>query len=71
VARFDYIGDQEDELSFSEGDVILLKEYVNEAWARGELGGRAGIFPLNFVQLVQEPPAPGVSVLSEYRECGF
>nr|XP_020010907.1 SH3 domain-containing protein 19 [Castor canadensis] len=64
VARFDYIGDQEDELSFSEGDVILLKEYVNEAWARGELGGRAGIFPLNFVQLVQEPPAPGVSVLS-------
>ncbi|XP_063116910.1 SH3 domain-containing protein 19 isoform X2 [Cavia porcellus] len=64
VARFEYIGDQKDELSFSEGEIILLKEYVNEEWARGELGDRTGIFPLNFVELVEDHPTSGVDVLS-------
>ncbi|XP_029796044.1 SH3 domain-containing protein 19 isoform X1 [Suricata suricatta] len=64
VARFEYIGDQKDELSFSEGEIIILKEYVNEEWARGELRDRTGIFPLNFVELVEEHPASGADVLS-------
>nr|XP_031548445.1 SH3 domain-containing protein 19 isoform X4 [Vicugna pacos] len=64
VARFEYIGDQKDELSFSEGDVIILKEYVNEEWARGELRDRSGIFPLNFVELIEGHPASGAHVLS-------
>ncbi|XP_064346503.1 SH3 domain-containing protein 19 isoform X7 [Camelus dromedarius] len=64
VARFEYIGDQKDELSFSEGDVIILKEYVNEEWARGELRDRSGIFPLNFVELVEGHPASSAHVLS-------
>ncbi|XP_073698740.1 SH3 domain-containing protein 19 [Garra rufa] len=59
VARFDFEGEQSDELSFSEGDVILLKEYVGEEWARGEVNGHDGIFPLNFVEVVEDlPPAP-------------
>ncbi|XP_033615844.1 SH3 domain-containing protein 19 [Fukomys damarensis] len=62
IARFEYIGDQRDELSFSEGEVIVLKEFVNEEWARGELGDRTGIFPLNFVELAEDHPAPGADV---------
>ncbi|RXN12300.1 SH3 domain-containing 19-like protein [Labeo rohita] len=59
VARFDFEGEQSDELSFSEGDVIQLKEYVGEEWARGEVNGHDGIFPLNFVEVVEDlPPAP-------------
>uniref|UniRef100_A0A8D2KUG3 SH3 domain containing 19 n=1 Tax=Varanus komodoensis TaxID=61221 RepID=A0A8D2KUG3_VARKO len=50
IARFEYIGDQKDELSFSEGEIIILKKYVNEEWAKGELRGTTGIFPLNFVE---------------------
>ncbi|XP_007949741.1 SH3 domain-containing protein 19 [Orycteropus afer afer] len=64
VARFEYIGDQKDELSFSEGEIIILKEYVNEEWARGELRDRTGIFPLNFVELVEEHPTSGANVLN-------
>ncbi|XP_051866345.1 SH3 domain-containing protein 19 isoform X5 [Pristis pectinata] len=56
VARFDFEGDQPDELTFFEGDVIALKEYVSEEWARGELKGRTGIFPLNFVDLIENLP---------------
>ncbi|XP_029412597.1 SH3 domain-containing protein 19 isoform X2 [Nannospalax galili] len=64
VARFEYIGDQKDELSFSEGEIIILKEYVNEEWARGEIQDRTGIFPLNFVELVEDSPTSGANVLS-------
>ncbi|XP_046511947.1 SH3 domain-containing protein 19 isoform X9 [Equus quagga] len=63
VARFEYIGDQKDELSFSEGEIIILKEYVNEEWARGELRDRTGIFPLNFVELVEDHSTSGTKVL--------
>ncbi|XP_069641212.1 SH3 domain-containing protein 19 isoform X3 [Haliaeetus albicilla] len=59
VARFEYIGDQKDELSFSEGETIILKEYVNEEWAKGELRGTCGIFPLNFVEVIEDLPGTG------------
>uniref|UniRef100_F6WW33 SH3 domain-containing protein 19 n=1 Tax=Callithrix jacchus TaxID=9483 RepID=F6WW33_CALJA len=64
VARFEYIGEQKDELSFSEGEIIILKEYVNEEWARGEVQGRTGIFPLNFVEPVEDYLTSGANVLS-------
>ncbi|XP_056588342.1 uncharacterized protein wu:fy63c09 isoform X2 [Triplophysa dalaica] len=51
------------ELTFSEGDVITLMEYVNEEWGRGCLNGQIGIFPLNFVKVETEAlpkkPSPG------------
>ncbi|NXI73107.1 SH319 protein, partial [Anseranas semipalmata] len=61
IARFEYIGDQRDELSFSEGETIILKEYINEEWAKGELRGMSGIFPLNFVEVIED--LPGTVVL--------
>ncbi|XP_075469724.1 SH3 domain-containing protein 19 isoform X3 [Ascaphus truei] len=59
MARFEFIADQKNELSFSEGDVILLKEYINDEWARGESKGHTGIFPINFVEIVEDLPAFG------------
>ncbi|XP_067441082.1 SH3 domain-containing protein 19 isoform X1 [Thunnus thynnus] len=58
VARFDFEGEHSDELSFSEGDVIQLKEYVGQEWARGQIGVFTGIFPLNFVEVIEELPPP-------------
>lgn len=58
VARFDFEGEHSDELSFAEGDVIKLKAYVGQEWARGQIGTLTGIFPLNFVEVVEDlPPA--------------
>ncbi|XP_051515100.1 SH3 domain-containing protein 19-like [Myxocyprinus asiaticus] len=56
VARFAFKG-EEGELTFSEGDVITVTEYVNEEWGRGSLNGRIGIFPLNFIQVKEEAEA--------------
>ncbi|KAG5848454.1 hypothetical protein ANANG_G00098620 [Anguilla anguilla] len=58
VALFDFEGESSDELSFAEGDVIGLKEYIGEEWARGELNGYVGLFPLTFVEVVEDLPAP-------------
>ncbi|KAL1249230.1 hypothetical protein QQF64_020235 [Cirrhinus molitorella] len=76
-ARFAFEG-EEGELSFSEGDVITLTEYVNEEWGRGLLNGRTGIFPLSFIQDVEETeavprkpalesPAPSTGVRTQGR----
>uniref|UniRef100_A0A8C1NQY0 SH3 domain-containing protein n=1 Tax=Cyprinus carpio TaxID=7962 RepID=A0A8C1NQY0_CYPCA len=56
VARFAFEG-EEGELSFTEGDVITLMEYVNEEWGRGLLNGQTGIFPLSFIQAIEETEA--------------
>ncbi|NXN06709.1 SH319 protein, partial [Indicator maculatus] len=65
IARFEYIGDQKDELSFSEGETIILKEYVNEEWAKGELRGTCGIFPLNFVEVFEDLPGTGMNMFAK------
>ncbi|XP_070613917.1 SH3 domain-containing protein 19 isoform X2 [Erythrolamprus reginae] len=69
-ARFEYIGDLKDELSFSEGEVIILKEYVNEEWAKGELRGTSGIFPLNFVDVIEDLPESGGTFLLKSKRSG-
>ncbi|NXG46858.1 SH319 protein, partial [Psilopogon haemacephalus] len=65
IARFEYIGDQKDELSFSEGETIILKEYINEEWAKGELRGTSGIFPLNFVEVIEDLPGAGMNIFAK------
>ncbi|KAM9335759.1 uncharacterized protein ABDE67_020764 [Symphorus nematophorus] len=56
VALFDYEGEENDELTFSQGDVIALLELIGQEWGRGQIHGRIGIFPLNFTEVVEPPP---------------
>lgn len=58
VALFDYEGEDDAELTFSQGDVIALLELVGDEWGRGQIHGRAGIFPLNFTEVVEPLPEP-------------
>ncbi|XP_029308274.1 SH3 domain-containing protein 21 isoform X2 [Cottoperca gobio] len=53
---FDYKAITEDELELKKGDVvaILNKETEDEGWWEGELNGRCGCFPDNFVMVI--PP---------------
>ncbi|XP_075890293.1 uncharacterized protein LOC142893527 isoform X3 [Nelusetta ayraudi] len=64
VALFDYEGEEEDELTFSQGDVIALLQLIGQEWARGEIHGRVGIFPLSFTEVV-EPLAQSGSPSAE------
>lgn len=56
VAQFDYEREEEDELTFYEGDVISLTEVIGQEWGRGQIHGRIGIFPLAFTEVLEEPP---------------
>ncbi|XP_042279508.1 SH3 domain-containing protein 21 isoform X1 [Thunnus thynnus] len=53
---FDYKARAEDELDMKQGDlvVILRKETEDDGWWEGELNGRCGFFPDNFVMVI--PP---------------
>ena len=50
-ALFPYAGQQDDELAFEEGDVITVTAKNGEWWT-GELRGKEGVFPANFVEPV-------------------
>ncbi|XP_070781842.1 CD2-associated protein [Enoplosus armatus] len=53
---FGFEATNEDELSMKEGDIIhiLSKDTGEPGWWRGEIGGREGVFPDNFVALLSE-----------------
>lgn len=55
-ARFDFDGDGAEDLVFEEGDVIRLLERVGPEWRRGELNGHKGLFPLAFVEVIEDLP---------------
>ncbi|XP_048453292.1 CD2-associated protein isoform X2 [Rhincodon typus] len=55
-AVFAYEANNSDELSFKEGDHILLtsKDTGDKGWWKGELNGKQGVFPDNFVVVIAE-----------------
>ncbi|KAL4229839.1 hypothetical protein ACF0H5_010231 [Mactra antiquata] len=55
-ARFDFDGEGPDDLIFEEGDVIKLIERVGLEWRKGEISGRTGLFPLSFVEVIEDLP---------------
>ncbi|KAK2870176.1 hypothetical protein Q8A67_024568 [Cirrhinus molitorella] len=66
---FPYDGQNEDELSIKEGDIVTIvsKECADAGWWLGELNGKQGVFPDNFVKLFipevekerpKKPPPP-------------
>ena len=49
-ALYSYAGQHDDELAFNAGDVITLISKDEEAWWKGEIDGRQGVFPSNYVE---------------------
>jgi len=42
-------------LQFRKGDIIAVLESVYKDWWKGSLRGQTGIFPLNYVEKLQDP----------------
>ena len=51
-ALFTFEGDQPGDLSFEKGDIITIvqRSQTTDDWWTGEINGRRGIFPANYVQ---------------------
>ncbi|KAK4549391.1 hypothetical protein LTR36_006388 [Oleoguttula mirabilis] len=54
IAKFTFDADQAGDLGFKKGEIItIVKRTDNEAdWWTGRIGGREGIFPSNYVEVV-------------------
>jgi len=70
---YSYSALQPDELELKEGDlvIILVKDCEDKGWWKGELNGKVGVFPDNFVELIPQvnsgpakPDRPPVQALS-------
>ena len=51
-ALFAYAATQDDELSFEAGELINIVNKDKEEWWSGELNGKTGVFPANYVEAV-------------------
>ncbi len=50
-ALFDYDAEEADELTFAAGDLISVINKNDNGWWEGEVGGRRGLFPVNFTKI--------------------
>jgi len=54
TAVYDYAGEQDGDLAFSTGDQIQVIDTSDPAgWWHGTVHGKTGVFPSNFVQIIQ------------------
>ena len=68
--EFEYDAEQPDELTLHVGDIIKNCRVVEDGWMEGELNGKRGIFPDNFVVKKEITPTPGVYILyDEHSLC--
>ncbi|KAJ1017817.1 hypothetical protein NDA16_005134 [Ustilago loliicola] len=54
-ALYDFSPNEPGELAFSRGEIIRVLDSVYEHWWRGEARGEAGIFPINYVEVLPDP----------------
>ena len=52
-AIFDYSAMNDDELTLKIGDIVMFLRDDKEGWYMGQLRGKTGVFPSNFVEEVQ------------------
>uniref|UniRef100_H2L8J0 Rac/Cdc42 guanine nucleotide exchange factor 6 n=1 Tax=Oryzias latipes TaxID=8090 RepID=H2L8J0_ORYLA len=57
-ARFNFKQNNEDELSFNKGEVILVTRQEEGGWWEGSLNGKTGWFPSNYVREVKPCEKP-------------
>jgi hypothetical protein len=48
-ALYDFQPTEQGELGFQKGDIVRVIESVYRDWWKGELRGKTGIFPVNYV----------------------
>jgi len=58
TAKFQFEATRDDELSLNKGDKLVVTEKVKDGWWKGEMNGKSGYFPSNFVSEGDLPPSP-------------
>ena len=56
MVTFDYNAQRDDKVTLRVGQVLKNVRVVEEGWAEGELLGKVGMFPTNFVEMRKASP---------------
>lgn len=51
----DFAADQDGDLALTEGEIVAVIEVLDDAWLRGSIDDRTGIFPVTFVEDYSKP----------------
>lgn len=51
---YDYAAANQDELSFSKGQLINVLDMANSDWWKGEVNGVTGLLPTNYVKMTTD-----------------
>lgn len=54
IAMYDYAAANQDELSFSKGQLINVWDKTNPDWWKGEVQGVTGLLPTNYVKMTTD-----------------
>ncbi|CAN8004345.1 unnamed protein product [Ixodes hexagonus] len=50
--KFPFVAQYPNELSFGVGELVTLIRHIDDEWTEGELGGKVGLFPTEYVDVI-------------------
>ncbi|KAK9707815.1 Variant SH3 domain [Popillia japonica] len=54
-AKYNFIAQTHLELSLAKGELVVITRRVDDNWFEGKIGGRKGIFPVSYVEILIDP----------------
>ncbi|XP_017839493.1 E3 ubiquitin-protein ligase SH3RF3 isoform X2 [Drosophila busckii] len=66
-ALFDFISNEPSDLKFKKGDLILLKQRIDNNWFVGQANGQEGTFPINYVKVAVALPMPQCIAMYDFK----
>ncbi|XP_019647176.1 PREDICTED: E3 ubiquitin-protein ligase SH3RF1-like [Branchiostoma belcheri] len=66
-ALYSYEAEEPGDLSFNKGDIIALRQRIDENWYQGELNGQFGFFPVSYVEVIHPLPPDQPTGKAKYK----
>ncbi|XP_078602372.1 E3 ubiquitin-protein ligase SH3RF1-like isoform X2 [Branchiostoma floridae x Branchiostoma japonicum] len=66
-ALYSYEAEEPGDLSFNKGDIIALRQRIDENWYQGELNGQIGFFPVSYVDVIHPLPPDQPTGKAKYK----
>ncbi|XP_060525885.1 uncharacterized protein LOC132701744 isoform X3 [Cylas formicarius] len=57
-AKYNFVAQTHLELSLAKGELVTITRRVDDNWYEGKIGGRKGIFPVSYVEVLIDPSDP-------------
>ena len=53
ITLYEYVRDKDDELTFTENQIIFVVKKNDDGWWEGIMDGITGLFPGNYVEVIE------------------